>query len=307
MAHEPYQPIEYVPPYETNYDPNARELTSQRVHELALQHWFNVNFELKQGYPTPVIFASPRDAFHNFTELWRDATNPTNPFNYLLKLGYEPYPANLRYPLISITRAGESPRVTQSYSVHRYRRIMWPTVSADVDREDLGWVTQARMPQAWDFRFQVDHFATRPETYAAFRGRLRQALPFMGGSPQAFIVARYPGYYGPQFLRLYLEGNIENTSPTEFQDSAVEFRTSFTLVLEGYEVFLNMRWMPTLWNLAVGMYPVNPGQLSDFYAVDPVSEEWNLREGGGNNPVVDSRIPALPASGTVEDSGTAEE
>ena len=58
------------------------ELTGMRVHELALARWLHQNFQTRPGYPTPVVFATPMDAFAEFDRLFASANNP---FAYLLK------------------------------------------------------------------------------------------------------------------------------------------------------------------------------------------------------------------------------
>ena len=297
------------PDYVTRYDSLDSDISAQRIHELALQRFCYTHFFVRQGYPTPVIFATPRDAFGEFTKLWQNATNPTNPFNYLLQCKdergtplYEPYPANVRYPLISIERLGTQPRASQTYSIHRYRRLFWPTVSSDVVRQQLGNVAQAQMAQAWDFRFQLEHYCTKPSTHATFTGRLRRAFNHFASIPQTYVVARYPGYYGPQFLRLYMEGGINDISGTEFDDKPVDYRCSCTVVMEGYEVYLDMDYMPALWRLAVGTSTVSPNTLDRVFDFHSAPQEWDLRLDGGENPVVNQWKPPLPEPGT--DSGT---
>ena len=288
-------------PLVTRYDPLDVPLTGERIHELALQRWCNDQFHVRQGYPTPVIFAMPRDAYGAFLDLWRTATNPENPFHYLLALKdaegrpiYEPYPSNVRYPLISISRQDSSPRPEQSYGVHRYRRLFWPTVSDDVLRQDLGQVAQAQMPHAWNFRYQIDHYSMRPQTHAAFRTQMRKAFRAFASIPQTFIVARYPGYYGPQLLRMTLEGGVQDTSGMEFDDKAVEYRSTVTLVIEGYEVSFDMDYLPTLWHLCAGENPLPPEAISQFFAFNAVQRCWDLREEGGENPVLNDRLPTTP-------------
>ena len=107
--------------------------TSMRYHELALQAWLNVWAVVRVGYPVPVIFAAPMDAFSQFEQLW---AQDTNPFRYLFDLKdakgtplYEPFPSPMRYPIISVYRKGWKYRMYQNFSIHRWRQINWPTVS----------------------------------------------------------------------------------------------------------------------------------------------------------------------------------
>src|SRR5712671_2429309 len=104
------------------------ECASMRYSELAIQAWLNTRFFLRDNeFPVPVVFSQPLDAFHAFTKLWADANNP---FKYLLDLKdehgtplYEPYPANIRYPLISVSRQTVKFRAYQNYSIHRFRHV----------------------------------------------------------------------------------------------------------------------------------------------------------------------------------------
>ena len=59
-------------------------LTAMRVHEVALQAWCYRHFYVAEGYPVPVVFAWPMDAFGEFNKLWQSQNS--NPFAYLLNL-----------------------------------------------------------------------------------------------------------------------------------------------------------------------------------------------------------------------------
>ena len=101
-------------------------ISPMRVHEVALQRWLYDNFFVMAGYPIPVVFSTPMDAFAEFQRLWQ-GKGEKNPFKFLLDAKdvngnalYEPYPANIRYPLISVSRTGFVYRTTQSYGIHRF-------------------------------------------------------------------------------------------------------------------------------------------------------------------------------------------
>lgn len=299
----------------TIYDPQVVGLTGMRIHELALQRWFYHNFFIQAAtYPIPVIFNPPRLAFAEFNRLWQGATNPQNPFNYLTRLVdehgtplYEPYPSNVRYPLITVRRLGTRYRTSQSYTPHRYRRLFWPTVSSDVVRQQLGYVAQAQMPSAWDYRFQVSFFCRTPEMLAYFNSRLHSALKVSAGDAQTFIVGRYPFHNGPQYLRLYLDGSIDDVQPDAQPESYTEYQTSFNLVIEGYNVYFNMQYVPTFWRLAVGQQVVSPEVLERIFDFNTVEVTEDLRN-VAINPVVDSTVGIpVPATGTnanIYDNGS---
>ncbi len=287
---------------------------SMRYHELAIQSWLNGLFFVREGYPVPVVFTSPMDAFSAFKELWADTNNP---FAYLLDLKdangiplYEPYPSPVRYPIISVHRKSWKYRTYQNFSIHRWRHINWPTVSnagtAYYGPEALGWdltkcrlgnVTTSRMPMAWDYRFQIDHFCNRPDTQAFFLEQLMHELWRTGGVPQTWLVVPYPGW-GKRRVRLYLDGDIESLTPEEPEEGKnVEYRTSFTVVLEGFDVDLHYEVYPALWNLIMRLGPVAPIELSQcFYG----TYTTDLRISGSNSSI-DLR-PNVPSWGTCQDA-----
>jgi len=238
-----------------------------RYHELALQLWLNRIFTLRWGAAVPVVFTSPMDAFSLFSQLWSEANNP---FKYLLDVKdangvplYQPYPAPVRYPVISVYRKGWKLRQSHNFSIHRMRWINWPSVSnpgpgvygvanngTNFTECGMGNVTTSRFPMAFDYRFQIDHFCNRPDTQAFFLSQLFREFWRTGGPQlQTWIKVSYPGF-GDKLVRLFIDGDVENLTPEEPEDSKnVEFRTSFTVVVEGYEIDLDYRIYPALWNL----------------------------------------------------------
>lgn len=281
--------------------------TSMRYHELAIQGWLNRLFFVRFGYPVPVVFASPMDAFSQFQNLW---SQDSNPFAYLFELKdekgtplYEPFPSPMRYPIISVYRKGWKYRAYQNFSIHRWRQINWPTVSdtgsaiygpvqngVGLGKCELGNVTTSRFPMAWDYRFQIDHYCNRPDTQAFFIEQLMQEFWRTGGTPQTWIRVHYPGW-GPRLVRLYLDGDIESLTPEEPEEGKnVEFRTSFTAVLEGFDVDLRYEILPAMWELVYGQSSVNPTTLQRsflFFGSD------NLRLGDAN-PTLNSRRNVPP-------------
>jgi hypothetical protein len=288
--------------------PGSIDSTSMRYHELWLQRWFYSRFFVREGYPIPVVFSTPMDAFSHFNKLWADEQNP---FAYLFNVKdehgtplYEPHPSPVRYPLISIMRKGVAFRSYQNFSIHRWQRINWPTVSDtgtvvidgqvgnDLVKCDLGNVTTSRMPMAFDYKFQVDHFCLRPDTQAFYVERLINQFWRSGGKMQTWMDIEYPGW-GSQYIRVFVDGDVDQSVPDEYQDKNVEFRTSFTLTIEGFAVDLNYQVKPALWKLIpYSATPADLENLNGFY--DPV----DLRP-DGYNQVLEAR-PAIPAAGTCQ-------
>lgn len=285
--------------------------TSMRYHELALQRWLNGIFLLRWGVPVPVVFTSPMDAFSLFSKLWSEANNP---FQYLLDVKddcgnpiYQPYPAPVRYPVMSVYRKGWKYRNYQNFSIHRMRWINWPTVSdaaqlndagthqqgTEMTRCNLGEVTTSRYPMAFDYRFQIDHFCNRPDTQAFFLSQLFREFWRSGGPTlQTWIKVDYPGSWGNKLVRLYIDGDIENLTPEEPEEGKnVEYRTSFTVVLEGYDIDLNFEIYPALWKVI----------FREGSAVSPadVTAAFDLRE-HSESSIIDYRekTTVMPPAGT---------
>lgn len=285
-------------------------VTSMRYHELGVMAWLNLLFQVREGYPVPVVFATPMDAFAHFANLWADANNP---FAYLLRAKdengtplYEPHPSPVRYPLLSVYRKGFKYRTGQNFSIHRFRHINWPTVSDVPDKTDLGNVTTTRMPMAFDYRYQIDFFCMRPDSQAFFIQRLMDAFWRTGGSLQTWVPINYPGW-GTQLVRFYVDGDIENGTPEEPEDGKnVEFRTTFTLVVEGYSVDVNPKVFPAFWTLvfkSAGENPT-PAQLQESRIV--AVEDSRIQNA---NPTLDSRpnVPEDNLSQTFEKTGQPEQ
>jgi hypothetical protein len=263
--------------------------TSMRYHELALQRWLNRLFIVQEGYPVPVVYATPMDAYSQFVKLWSAANNP---FQYLLNAKdedgtplYLPHPAPVTYPLLSVYRKGYKYRSYQNFSIHRFRHINWPTVSDDVGKCQLGNVTTSKMPMAWDYRFQIDFFCLRPDTQAFFIEKLMWEFHRNGGTPQTWMVVDYPAW-GQQLVRVYIDGDIENSTPEEPEaDRIQEFRTTVNIVIEGFALDLNFQVEPALWHIIFGNSSVDPETLQRAFT--PLREEdVRVRD---NNVTLDAR------------------
>jgi len=256
-------------------------VTSMRYHELALQAWLSRKFFVREGYPVPVVFASPMDAFSKFKDLW---SRDNNPFNYLFDLKdekgtplYEPHPSVPRYPLISVMRKGWKYRQQQNFSIHHWRQLNWPTVSDDVKREDLGTVTVSFMPMAWDYRFQLEFYSTRPDTQAFFIETMMRQFFRSGGALQTWSLVEYPGI-GQHYIRLIMEGDsLEWSTPPEPEaDKIAEYRTTVNITVEGY-------------------FNDASATQADLDRISPIATE-NLRI-DNNNPTMLDR-DNIPANGT---------
>lgn len=266
---------------------------SSRYHDLWLRRWLYGLFFVREGYPTPVVFASPSDAFSQFQTLW---SLDKNPFRYLLDLKdaagtplYEPHPSPVRYPLISVYKKGMGYRRWQNFSYHRWRHINWPTVSADVLKCDLGNVVTSYMPMAWDFRYQIDYFSMRPDSQAFWIDKYVREMHRTGGDPQTWIVVVYPGW-GTQLVRLRQDGDIENNTPDAPPDGEhTEYRSTINLVLEGFALDLNYAVYPALWELIFR----NSAEITDPQDAYTILTSADLRV-NDDNPTLDSRSNVPP-------------
>lgn len=282
-----------------------------RYHELALMAWLNRKFLVREGYPVPVVFASPMDAFSKFKDLW---SRDNNPFNYLFDLKdkkgtplYEPHPAVPKYPLLSVMRKGWKYRQQQNFSIHNWRHLNWPTVSSDVKREDLGTVTVSRMPMAFDYRFQIEYYSMRPDTQAFYIETLMNQFFRSGGALQTWLPINYPGI-GQFYIRLVMDGDsIDWSTPDEPEtDKITEFRTTTNLTLEGYSIDANFQKLPTLWTLLFNDASATPSP-DDLAPITPIAVE-NLRINNANPTLLGrTNVPANgPGAGiasTFADTG----
>ena len=293
-------PAPAVPDYTTTYASQFDvELTGMRIHELALNAWLYRTFYVSAGYPVPVVFATPMDAFSEFDKVLEQSNSP---FAYLRKLPQEPYPSNVRYPLIGVERKGWAFRPSQNYSSHVERRWGWPgnaTVADGFNSNNLSNVQQERMGMAWDYRFNIDHYAMRPDTQALFVQRLMRQLQYTAGQPQLYIPVIYPGH-NAQWIRTFLQGEINDMTEKAPGENFMVFRTSLTLVMEGFSYDDNKVTVPTVWALLAQQGPTSPTDLGNAYNF---GFTYQLRENPTGNQVLNARAP-LPPFVTLDGSGT---
>lgn len=266
------------------------ELTPMRVHEIALMRWCHANFFVADGYPTPVIFAKPMDAFGQFKSLWK---KPDNPFTYLLQIKdkkgtplYQPYPEPAMLPLISINRRKQTFRTLQNYSIHRNRHVSWPTVDKGVTREDLGAVRVRNRPMAVSFHLDVTFLCLRPDTQAVFMQRVWNCFWRSGGRPQTWIPVAYPTELGLTNVHMELEGDITDTTADDPGDSQVLFRTSFSVRIDGWQLDLQDLTYPAIWYQVINFnLAISPTKLLPLFStrtdMRPIEENYALDTRGG--------------------------
>jgi hypothetical protein len=267
----------------------SRLTTAPRYHDFAVQRWFDSHFFVREGYPIPMVFTSPMDAWSHYEKAWRSEENP---FRHLLQIGYSPSPAPPRYPLINCHKKGWKLRKNQAFGTSRWRKVNWPTVSDDVTKCDLGNVTQADMPMGLDFTYDITHWSTNPESQNRFIDSVyRHFAPSTSGDLQTWIIAAYPGY-GLQAIRAYIpDGQIENGTEQSGDGKQIEYVTQFTLIVEGFSVDTRFRIVPTLHKI-IFKELVPPGELEEAY--NEIYRE-DLRIYGVNDEL--NRRPNVPAAG----------
>lgn len=274
--------------------PNSM-ITPMRIHEMAIMNWCNSHFFVRDGYPVPVIFSKPMDAFSHFQDLWKSSENP---FRYLLDVKdekgtplYEPYPSPPRYPLISVNRRRESFRPSGNFSTHRQRTVSWPTVSDGTDRQDLGSVRVRNRPMGINFHLDVSFWCLRPDTQALFMQRVWGCFWRSGGAPQTWIPVSFPTEEGTIQVRMVMEGDLTDATPDDPGVEQVKYQTSFGLRIEGWQVDMRDLVLPTLWKVMTNVnYEVSPGVLATVY-----SKTEDLRDSCSNpNILTRESSPEVP-------------
>ena len=283
------------------------ELTEVKMHALALTRWINQWSFLKEGVPTPVIWATPMDAFSQFDKLWQDANSP---FAYLKGMGQPDgaavvFPVVQRFPLINIDFRGMSYAADRSYSGRTYRRLGWPTVEGQqtpgVTLSSLGYVSQARMPLAFNYRYQVDHWALRPDTQAFFIRQLLKSVRASGAELQTYVRTLYPSYYGNALVKLKIDSDINDTTEKDPTDQTVKYRTTINCTLEGWAIDQTLTVTPTFWTVNNMSIAFDPNHLDQIYLMNST----DLRP-YQQNPVLGLRqnLPPGTVVGSVVAGGT---
>lgn len=276
LVHQKLLPVTFAAPSENHH------LSGMRVHELALLNFLNRTFLVTEGYPVPVVFATPTDAFSKFKDLFGRTDGP---FSYILDLvqadgaEHRPHIGEVFYPLISVERKSWAPRIEQSYGLRRFRPAYYVSVSGSVTRRELANTVGSYMPTGWNYTWNIEHYCRTPETHAIFIEKLMRAFRWSGGSAQTWIPIVFPGFYGHdhKLVRLYLSGDIQDLSePTD--QNINEFRTGFTLVMEGYNIDQSREVVPALWTKVTRFQDaVDPNDVQTIFSI---SED--LRDTGTN-------------------------
>lgn len=145
------------------------------------------------------------------------------------------------------------------------------------------------MPQAWDFAFQLDHYATRPDTQAHFIHMLQLGWFSSASQPSTWIKAVYPGLFGKKLIFVAQEGEIQDLSEEDPSSNYMVYRTTVNLRVEGWVPDPDLWVVPAFWHLANSAEAINPTELEAIYTSDPV----DLRP-YADNDVVNSAIGMPP-------------
>jgi hypothetical protein len=278
------------------------ELTGQRIHEMAMINWCRSSFTLREGFPIPAIMSSPSEAFADFQNI---AQQQQNSFSYLYNIKgpdgnpvYLPFPAPFRLPLITVKRDGWVFDNRRGFSFYWQRYAGWPSVSDDhvtpengqtvgMPRQQLGTVFQQRRPAAYNYKFQLDHYANRPDTKAFFINQYMRSMSRFNSQPQVWIHCIYPQAFGHQVLLLRQEGDIINAEEEEPGLEKRIYRTTINLILEGWQPSLDTLKIPAFWiqTTNLELYGIPP-QVTELYA--SVSTDLRSRE---ENVIYDTATP----------------
>jgi hypothetical protein len=160
----------------------------------------------------------------------------------------------------------------RSYSGRVYRRLGWPTPEPETQPgmtlSQLGWVQQARMPLAFDYKYQIDHWCLRPDTQAFYIRQLFKAVNASGGELQAYVKTIYPSYYGNALVKLRLDPDVQDSTEKDPVDNTVKYRTTVNATLEGWAIDQTIYVTPTLWTISSMSIAFDPNQLDMVYLMN---------------------------------------
>lgn len=240
----------------------------------------------------PVIFTTPMSAFADYKQIW---SQPNNAFSYLLNLkvdgrpAYQPHPSPPSYPLITVKRQDWSFAPQRNFGSQWWRHAGWPSVNKDVVKRDLGTVYQTRMPQAWDYHLQLDHYSTRPDGQAHFIQEFQQGFFPSASIPNTWIKAVYPGVYGTKLIRVLLEGRVADATEEEPADGYRVYRTTAAITVEGWIVDPDKLEIPAFWHEVDTVKVVDPLTLATIYSrvIDKGENDRDYEQ----NPIFDAATP----------------
>lgn len=283
---------------ETRGDLFNANLSAVRLHGYALRRWFYRNFLLREGFPVPVVYAVPMDAFAEFKRLW----TTTNSYDYLKTAAAQAnvWPQNVVTPLISFSFTGDHYRPDLSSNSRVNRTYAWLSAgsSTTITRNFLGNVQQVRYSQGADFNFQVDFWCQRPDVQSAFFEQFAQAFRVSSaGERQTWITVPYPVTHGTQTVRLRITSDLSNTNETSAAPDSgiVLYHTTFTVSIEGYYADRSSIIVPALWFASFSYDNPAPTSLDAFYSLNTV----DLRLSGAVNPTMALRSHLPPPGGNV--------
>jgi hypothetical protein len=269
-------------PKHSRFDAN---ISSMRVHELAVMRWLNQRFLVADGYPMPVLFSKPMSAFSDFRQLWQQDNGP---FAYLLQAKdkegrplYQPHPSPPIYPLLTINRKSWKFAPQRNFGSQWKRHAGWPTVSNDVKKKDLGTAREQRMPQGWDYSITIDHYATRPDQQAHFIQELQLGWFPSASVPNTWIKAVYPDIFGKKLIRVLLEGDITDSTEEEPVDNYRVYRTTVNLIVEGWVPDPDFIYVNTFWVEAEKATAISPADLEAAFNPE-VTQMKDLRDTENN-------------------------
>jgi hypothetical protein len=281
-------------PHHTRFDAN---ITSMRVHELAVMHWLNERFLVADGYSMPVLFSKPMSAYSDFRKLW---SQKGGPFEYLLnakdregKPLYQPHPAPPAYPLLTINRIGWRFDPQRNFGSQWFRPAGWATVEKNATKRSLAVVREQRMPQAWDYRIQVDHYAMRPDQQAHFIQELQLGWFPSASIPNTWIKAVYPNIFGKKLIRVIQDGDITDSTEEEPADNYRVYRTTVNLTVQGWVPDPDFIYVNAFWVEAERAIAIPPDQLNQVFSPE-LTQTADLRS-TENNGVFNSAT-GMPTS-----------
>ena len=277
--------------------------TAMRIHELCVTRWCYRNFLVAVGVPIPVIISTPSEAFADFKAQWEKNSSA---FSYLYQAKdssgtplYRPFPEPPKFPLITIKRDGWVYDNRRSFSLYWNRYSGWPTVAdnlatpengqqSNLPKADLGNILQIRRPAAWNFKYQLDHYCSRPDTHAYFISQYMKAMGSTSSQPQVWTECAYPGPLGCRKVLIKQEGDIQDATEEEpGADKKRVFRASISLILEGWYQDLDKVVIPTMWKIGTGFQAVTaPSDINPLYTNVVVDERSNE-----TNPIYDAATP----------------
>jgi hypothetical protein len=285
-------PPDALPPQPV-HDRFDKHVSGMRIHEIAVQRWLNKRFIHQAGFPMAVIFSKPMSAFADFRKEWSDTSGP---YAYLTQAKdkegkplFQPYPGPVPYPLISVNRSGWSFAPQRNFGSQWYRHAGWVDPSKDMTKFKLAVVREQRMPQAWDYHFQIDHYCLRADQQAHFIQELQLGFFPSAAAPNTWIKAVYPDIFGKRLIRVVLDGDITDNTEVEPQEGYRVYRTTINLLIEGWTFEPDFTYVNAFWKQIDQVVAINPAKILAVYegpADQRPTEENGIFNNAPNMPPV---------------------